>query len=237
MANKGKVEKKKNQESEVRPIRVRKYKYLFLIICEDEKTEPFYFEKFRSKFPNNTLYLETVGTGKDPKGVVLQAIIERGNLSSIARKEVDEVWVVFDKDDADGNETKINNFNEAFKIAKKEKFEVAYSNEVFELWLLLHLRDIQGNQPIPRNDIYELLSTQIKKTPKYSEYNYEHKKPNPQTIEIIFEIGDVSLAIERARVLEDKQKGINPINANPSTKVHLLVQQLNEWIKFYNFKP
>ena len=237
MANKGKVEKRKNQEPEERPRRVRKYKYIFLIICEDEKTEPLYFENFRAKFPNNTLYLETVGTGKDPKGVVSQAITERNNLELIAKKEVDEVWVVFDKDDADENETKINNFNEAFKIAKKEKFEVAYSNEVFELWLLLHLRDIEGNQPIPRNDIYELLSTQIQKTPKYSNYNYEHRKPNPKTIEIIFEIGDVNLAIERAIRLLDKQKGIIPINANPSTKVHLLVQQLNEWINFYNFKP
>ena len=157
MAIKGKVERKAIQESSRRPNRIRRYKYLFLIICEDEKTEPLYFEKFREKFPDETLYLETVGTGKDPKGVVEQAIDEKIKLETFAKKEVDEVWIVFDKDDADANDTRINNFNEAFKMAKKEKFEVAYSNEVFELWLLLHLKNIEGDKPIPRNEIYQLL--------------------------------------------------------------------------------
>ncbi|HMZ32282.1 MAG TPA: RloB family protein, partial [Methanoregulaceae archaeon] len=55
-----------------------------------------------------------------------------------ARKEVDIVWVVFDKDSSDENETKIKRFEDAFTIAEKENFKVAYSNEVFELWLLLH---------------------------------------------------------------------------------------------------
>lgn len=237
MAVKGKVGKRTNQESEVRPNRIRRYKYLFLIVCEDSKTEPLYFERFQAKFPDETLYLQTVGTGRDPKGVVEQAIIEKQNLTLATKKEVDEVWVVFDKDDADENETKISNFNEAFKISKKEKFHVAYSNEVFELWLLLHLRDIDPRKPIPRNAIYELLASQIQKTPKYSQYVYEHKRPNPQTINIIFEIGNVKLAIERAKILLDKQKGVNPINANPSTKVHLLVKRLNEFIEYFNFKP
>ena len=190
----------------------------------------------KEKFPDKTLYLETVGTGKDPQGVVEQAIIEKENLFKSSKKEVDEVWVVFDKDDADENETKINRFNNAFKIAKKEKFEVAYSNEVFELWLLLHLRDIEEDKPIPRNKIYDLLGTEIQKTPKYSKYLYEHRKPNSQTIEIIFEIGDISLAIKRAENLLVHQNGINPINANPSTRVHLLVQQLYKWIKYFNFE-
>lgn len=236
MAIKGQVQKKTHKESEGRPNRIRRYKYLFLIVCEDEKTEPLYFEKFQAKFPNETLYLEAIGTGRDPKGVVEQAILEKKSLSTISKREVDEVWVVFDKDDADENETKINNFNEAFKIAKRERFEIAYSNEVFELWLLLHLIDVNGDNPISRNEIYSLLASQIQKTYKYKQYVYEHRKPNPKTIEIIFELGDVDLAIKRANSLLDKHKKIDPIKANPSTRVHLLVQKLNEWISFYNFE-
>jgi RloB-like protein len=237
MAIKGKVEKRKSQESDERPIRIRRYQYLFLIVCEDEKTEPLYFEKFRTQFPDKTLYLETVGTGKDPLGVVRRAISEKNNLATLVSREVDEVWVIFDKDDADENETKIGKFNDAFKEAKKAKLEIAYSNEVFELWLLLHLRDIEANRPLPRNEIYELLKLQIQKTPKYIHYVYEHKKPNPKTIDIVLEIGNLDLAIKRAVVLLEKQKGISPINANPSTKVHLLVQRLNELITYYNYKP
>jgi hypothetical protein len=38
MANKGKVAKRINHYAEQRPQRIKKYKYLFLIVCEDEKT-------------------------------------------------------------------------------------------------------------------------------------------------------------------------------------------------------
>ena len=81
-----------------------------------------------------------------------------------------------------------------------------------------------------------MLQTQIRKTKKYDSYIYDHKKPNPKTIEIIFEIGNVDLAIKRAEILLENQKNNKPIEANPSTKVHLLIQQLYEWIEYYSFK-
>ncbi|RKZ38328.1 MAG: hypothetical protein DRQ49_14605 [Gammaproteobacteria bacterium] len=60
--------------------------------------------------------MRTVGTGRNPKGVIDQAIKNRTDFE--CHKEIDFVWAVFDKDDADENETKINKFNDAFKIAK-----------------------------------------------------------------------------------------------------------------------
>ncbi|MBG0745814.1 MAG: hypothetical protein I4E98_04320, partial [Planktothrix agardhii KL2] len=35
-------------------------------------------------------------------------------------------------------------------------------------------------------------------------------------------------------ILLQAQKGVAPIQANPSTKVHLLVQELRVWIDYYN---
>lgn len=234
MARKGNVEKFAVEEKEERPIRIKKYKYLFLIVCEDQKTEPYYFEKYKSKIPEETIYLKTLGTGRDPQGVVQKAIEERNTLSIQAKKEVDEVWAVFDKDDADENDTKIENFNAAFKNAKKENIKIAYSNEVFELWLLLHFTDVDKDVVLPRKKVYELLEKNIRKTKKYKDYVYDHKKPSPKTIEIVFEVGDIQLAIKRAEKILENQKGRKPIDANPSTKVHLLVQELQEWIKYYS---
>ncbi|MDR6563808.1 MULTISPECIES: RloB family protein [unclassified Arcicella] len=236
MAKKGKIEKFAFRETQERPERIKRYKYLFLIVCEDEKTEPLYFSKFKSRIPEDTLYLKTVGTGRDPKGVVNKAIEEKLLLENIVKKEIDTVWVVFDKDSADENLTKIKNFYDAFKNARENKFKIAYSNEVFELWLLLHLKEINSEKAIPRNEIYKLLESQIQKTHKYKSYTYDHKKPNPKTIDIIFELGDLKLAIQRAKVLDEKMKNIKPIDANPSTRVYLLIEELNEWIEFYSYK-
>lgn len=44
MAKRGKIEKKLPlRETEERPAQQRKYKYWILIVCEDERTEPYYF--------------------------------------------------------------------------------------------------------------------------------------------------------------------------------------------------
>ena len=235
MAKRGTINKPSTSEQEERPIRVRKYKFLFLIICEDQKTEPSYFEKFKAQIPKESIFLKSVGTGKDPKGVVLKAIIERDKLAEEAKREVDEVWIVFDKDDADENATKTKNFEEAFEIAETEKFDVAYSNEVFELWLLLHFTDVDKDVAIPRNVVYEMLQEQIRKTNKYDTYVYDHKHPNLKTIEIVFEVGNIDSAIKRSKMLLENQNGKSPIEANPSTKVHLLIMQLKEWIKYYSY--
>ena len=47
MAKKGNIKKFATKETAERPVRFRRYKYLFLIVCEDEKTEPNYFEKYK----------------------------------------------------------------------------------------------------------------------------------------------------------------------------------------------
>jgi hypothetical protein len=205
-----------------------------LCVCEDEKTEPSYFKQFQEKFPERTMYIRTVGTGRDPKGVIEQAIGNRSEFKLECGKEIDFVWAVFDKDDADENETKTNRFNDAFKIAEQENIQIAYSNEVFELWLLLHITYVEESKPLSRSEIYAKLQTQIRKSAeKYNDYEYDHHKPN-NIVEIINEIGNEEQAIQKASKLLDYHKNKEPIEANQSTKVHILVKELRDWIKFYN---
>jgi hypothetical protein len=239
MAKKGKLKGRAKTEEPSRPERERKYKYLFLIVCEDEKTEPAYFERFKSKIPPGTLYLKPVGTGRDPKGVVEQAIYERQALKNKARKEVDCVWVVFDKDDAHENLTKVARFQEAFRIADAESFKVAYSNEVFELWLLLHFKAVSPDRALPRKEVYELLRSEFKKVVGHEDYEYDHSQIDSRTIEIVWTAGRQDQAIAQAKRLSayhDQQKH-QPIQANPSTQVHLLVEELLSWIAFYAYVP
>ncbi|HMS41903.1 MAG TPA: RloB family protein [Pyrinomonadaceae bacterium] len=237
MARKGRLLKASTKIDIERPVKFRRYEYFFLIVCEDQKTEPSYFETFKSQIPKETLYLATFGKGKDPKSVVEEAVKERDILAEKIKKEIDVVWAVFDKDDADLYPARATRFEEAFKIAEHEKIEIAYSNEVFELWLLLHFTDVDSEKPLPRKEVYKLIQKTIRKIPKYDAYAYDHSKYNPATVKIILEFGDVEAAIERAEVLFEKQKERKPIEANPSTKVHILIKELLALIEYYNFVP
>jgi len=238
MAKRGRVDKKLAKGKAERPLRIKTYKYIFLIVCEDEKTEPQYFKQFVSLFPERTLYLKPIGSGSQWLGVIDRAIQEKVNLSLEVKREVDYVWVVFDRDDAHLKESTTKIFNEALIKAQEQEFKIAYSNEVFELWLLLHLEDMPCSQSentiysaLHRNDIYTNLQEAIRKYPNYSSYIYDHRKPakdQKNIIEVIQEIGNESEAIKRAEVILEAQLGIPEIFANPSTKVHLLVKEIRE---------
>ncbi len=233
MARRGTLNKAEVKDKEKRPIRWRKYPHLFLIVCEDGNTEPYYFRTFEKYIPEETIFLRAVGTGRSSKGVVEQAIVEREKLSEEANKNVDEVWVVFDKDDAEKVPANRLRFTDAFKIAQEEKMKVAYSNEVFELWLLLHFCDISSVNPIPRADIYSNLETVIKSFETHKSFVYKHGKA--EIIDALIKLGNEAKAIERAEQLLSQQKGKQPIDANPSTTAHILVKRLRELIEWYSY--
>lgn len=233
MARKGRLKQSELKEKEKRPIRWRRYPHLFLIVCEDGKTEPYYFQKtFKGNITEETIFLRVVGTGRSSIGVVEQAIKEREKLKEESNKIVDEVWVVFDKDDAEQVPANVRRFTKAFELAQKEEISVAYSNEVFELWLLLHFMDISSDNPIPRAEIYIRLEKAIKSFESHKLFVYEHGKT--AVVDALIELGSETKAIDRAEKLLEAQHGKQPIEANPSTTMHELVKRLRELIKWYS---
>ncbi|MCB0643386.1 MAG: RloB domain-containing protein, partial [Phaeodactylibacter sp.] len=236
MARKGKIKRdRKTIEEVVRPVRWRKYQQICLIVCEDTKTEPAYFNTFSGAFPEESFYIRCVGAGKDSLGVVEQALQEVEALKAEAKKDIDFVWVVFDKDDADKKEVITQRFDKAFALAAEAKMEVAFSNEVFELWLLLHFQHVPTDKPMPRKDIYDQLEKAIQGAENDSTYSYTHG--DDAVIAKVSALGDENHAITRAKVLDKKFKGVAPIKANPSTQVYRLVEELREWIAYHNWEP
>lgn len=233
MARRGEVNKKVTKDKDKRPVRWRKYPHIFLIVCEDEKTEPYYFNQFIGCFPAETVFLRTVGTGSSSLGVVECSELERNKLAIESNKMVDEVWVVFDKDDADKSSGNTKRFIQAFKKAKELNHKVAYSNEVFELWLLLHISGVDATKEVPREEIYALLESVGKSF--LPEFEYTHG--NTDIVDLVLRFGDENRAIERAAAIYMLKDGVQPIDANPSTTVHILVKRLRELIAYYNFIP
>ena len=140
MAKRGKLNKIKSVATIERPVRSRKYTYYILIVCEDERTEPDYFEKYQQLFfkilPRETIYIRPVGTGRNSLGVVECAKIQREKLRLESGMDVDQTWAVFDKDDLDQTAGNRKNFEDAFAVGEESNINIAYSNECFELWFL-----------------------------------------------------------------------------------------------------
>ena len=107
---------------------VREIKQSFLIVCEGENTEPDYFKAFRM----TAATVKALGQAMNTMALVNKAISIR-EADHQKKREYDQCWVVFDKDDFPAQD-----FNQAIQLAEKNGFRVAYSNQAFEYWFLLH---------------------------------------------------------------------------------------------------
>ena len=166
-------------------------------------------------------------------GVVKQAVSERERLQEKSGKEIDQTWAVFDKDDLDKTTGNIRNFNESFELGVKENIRIAYSNECFELWLLLHYEDVETETPIPRTELYERLENAVKAADP--SFNYIHG--NRSIIDKVWETGNEVEAIKRAETLNRYHANNNttPIESNPNTLVNELVKELRSWLEYYSY--
>ena len=239
MAQAGKVKSRRGRTpaEDKRPVRWHLYKYLVLIVCEDEATEKIYFEAAFPNLPENTVFVQPIGTGRDPLGVAEQAIAEREKLRLKAKKEVDEVWLVFDKDDADrepGKLAKLERFELALQLARDENMQLAFNNEVFELWLLLHFVDVDATTPLSRQNIYEQLADALSAHPLFATIRYDHKKSKAiEVLTVVSELGHEAQAHHRAESLLTAHGEKPLLETNPSTRVHILLRSLRDWVEFY----
>ena len=182
----------------------------FFIVCEGEKTEPNYFKKFSVDVDIQL----SKGEGKDTKSLVEKAIKLKNGLKSDERNRV---WCVFDRDKNDQNPHDAQNFNAAITLAQTNGIKVAYSNDAFELWYLLHFN--YYNTGISRNDYQNMLTKLLgHKYEKNSKRIYEELKDKQQD------------AIKYAKRLLQEYEPPNPETDNPSTTVDLLVEELNSFI-------
>ena len=181
-----------------RPVDFIPVRQRFLIVCEGEKTEPNYFREFRGP----QVVVQVKGLGMNTVSLVQQAIDLR------TQDDYDQTWCVFDKDDFPED-----NFNEAITLAKTNRIEVAYSNQSFELWYVLHFDYMKS--AITRADYMRILNEKL-----------GHKYEKNSTT-IYHELRQLQpAAIRNASNLLKAYNPPRPARDNPSTTVHLLVTQL-----------
>lgn len=96
--------------------------------------------------------------GKAPWQVIEEAI-KHQKQNEISQKDGDQIWCVFDIDDFYKNNPK--EFEKSLKKAEEKNIKIAYSNQCFELWLMLHFEQI--STAISRKDYEKKLQGFFKK--------------------------------------------------------------------------
>lgn len=222
----------------------------FIIFCEDEVSEPIYFQYFETS-------LIKVNVVKDQKSKIdnviraithcisTDLIIHDGDSPRFSSDDT-HVWCVFDRDSEETNEKeRIGNthFNESIKMAERSGIKVAWSNDSFELWILLHFEDVSIEDPKNKKRInyYDKLTSifnaledpneDLIKVKRYAQFSYKlnlKQRNNFRNIVRNEIIPNTLKAIERAKKLEELHSQVaKPDHLKyPCTMVHHLIMEL-----------
>ena len=156
--------------------------FTFIIFCEDENSEPIYFKSFE----NSKIKVNTIGNSQSMYRTISKAIDKCVNDGILMKakscyelvSDGYEIWCVYDRDfDEKGGTISGIDFNLSIETANKNSINVAWSNDAFELWILLHLFDISNDTEnyLKRTDYYLKLKT----------YFENHSDPNEDLIKVL----------------------------------------------------
>ncbi|MDO9517932.1 MAG: RloB family protein [Methanosarcinaceae archaeon] len=180
---------------------------LLVIVCEGEKTEPIYFNRYKEGRPGLSIEIPNT-SDTDPKKLVKFAIRQIENYD-LDLKNGDDIWCVFDCD---------NNPNTHILSACKnagKRVKICLSNPSFELWYLLHFAYIES--PLTNPVLMEQLKRKINGYKKNEDY-FDLLKSNRET------------AINNAKKIHKmhKSNGIDLFSteSNPSTHVYKIVEEI-----------
>jgi hypothetical protein len=181
-----------------------------LIVCEDTKSSCFYFKKF--PIAPERAEVRISGTGMNTDSLVEETIRINENAAK-QRRPYSRIWCVMDRDSFP-----LGNYSRAFDLARRNHISVAWANEAFELWYLLHFN--YHDTGISRDDYKPRLEKLLAQA---------YDKADDKIYSLLSERQPT--AIKHARRLEKHWRELEerfPERQNPSTNIHKLVEFLNE---------
>jgi hypothetical protein len=198
---------------------------MFILAYEGNETEPTYFESLKKNHRFNKDTIEIVSLRRDKKDTKSAPKYVFENLEKIKYEydlgKNDELWMIIDQD------RNRKNIDKYFKKCEVEKnFFLALSYPCFELWLLLHIKDLSE---FTSEEIIKIEENR-KATPKSKRtylkkllsellpdgYNESNLKPERF-------IPNLDLAIKRAKSIELENE---EYPKKLGTHIHKLVEKL-----------
>ena len=186
----------------------------FLIVCEDDKSAPNYFNALIIHFRICATSIEVVGSGgnSQPIQVVKKAVELKTNAAKpdSDTEPFDEVWCVIDGDYG-------NRIKDARAMANAHGVKLAISTKCFEYWVLLHFEENDTST----TDCDALVHFLKKKhLPQY-------EKGSCDFHDIVKLVRDACKRAEKLRKPGIK-RGAKPEDQNPCSEVFKLVNAILE---------
>ena len=209
-----------------------------IIACEDSVSSPTYFrmiinELISKKVITQDSFVIAPHKHSNPMGVLQD--LKNYKQDGKVYKDFEHKWIVIDRDSprVNGGGHSKEDFNNSLKNAKSKKsnlnIEVAYANDSFELWYLLHFE--YRNSAILRDEILKLVIQRLKDIDihKFAKLNKDNIKQENYTKLIFDTLNPLQItAIKNAKkLLNSYGDSHNPESDNPSISIHRLVEILN----------
>jgi hypothetical protein len=220
----------------------------YIIFCEDGYHEPAYFKSFEIE---HQLKINTVPRQGSSNQNFFNAVIkckEDGLIEFTNGKDkikegvTQNIWCVYDRDEninqPNTKEKDDFDFNIAIKNATDAGLKVAWSNDSFELWVLLHFTLPPSDAKLHHNKIYSELTRLFQNLTNQSDelinitetesFRYERNLKPQFTRHVIPLLKErIVVALENAFTLEALYTHAIPYHdCKPCTMVHHLVQEL-----------
>jgi hypothetical protein len=224
----------------------------FIIFCEDEVSEPAYLRTFAV---HGSVKVNAIENQKQHWHNLQNALADcerNGLIESIGgshrikENATINIWSAYDRDMESEvvDDTVMKNdihFTNAIAQSNNIGIKVAWSNDVFELWILLHFEMIPTGTRLHRNYIYERLTRILKELPNSSEgmdvitskANFDYKSYFKKRGNFISHILPLLTAERRETAISNALKleacfndNLLFHNRNPYTTIHHLVHDL-----------
>ncbi len=223
----------------------------FILFGEDEVNEPSYFLDLQVEKKVKINFVEDQKSGFQNYVNAVAYCLNNGlmetvnNVTALKAGITQHIWCVYDRDCEEENfqnipAAKNHTFDLAIQSGLASGLKVAWSNDVFELWILLHFEDVTPGVWRHRTYVYDRLTQIFRDLPNQTEemaqetskprFNYKgwmkRKKNFILFVRPLLKERRAD-AIQRANQLE----AAFPANAdfhkrNPCTQIHHLVQSI-----------
>lgn len=187
---------------------------LVLIVCEGEKTEPYYFKDLMNIEKLSSVNISVIsGNGSDPVSVVDTAIEKREQQAKYL--PFDAIYCVIDRD-------KHPNFNQAINKANANSIKIIASYPSFEYWYICHFDCYRspiiatGNKSAGDNCM-SILNGYWEKA-----FKKEYTKNQANVYALLHDKLETAIKRAKAGLKQAQDDG----ELNPSTQVHELVDYL-----------
>jgi len=189
---------------------------LIVITCEGENPEIEYFETLGKSYRNTRIQVKTLKREEVSHSAPKHVIGELDKYKKENKKKKgDEYWLVIDFDRW-GTEK----LSQIARLCNQKQYNLAVSNPLIELWLLLHLRNISTDE---QNKITSLQKDKKQYFKKEIKKILGKSNNGNNTIEVF--IPGVKNAIKRAQAM-DQNYATKPWPTSLGSRVYLIAQKI-----------